>query len=713
MPSHSMLNMNIRSPHLWRSFDIWGATVFAILVLPVLTVIAIWLPFGFSLGGLVEEWGFLELFARKGAFYVITNATIPSQTARPLHVLPQALAYTLDPDSFLFWHIIQATTLITKAACGAVIGFYLTGNRALAAFLGLLTLLYPADTMQLSFRSLSDNCAVALALLGSVLFLIGLQVEPRWIRLGIGTASSAILACGLLMWEAVAGLAVLPPLLVFARGGKDVFHLVRERRDINLIWTLTVAAWFAYFVFAVTVGSGYQVAVLSGVSAEMTPKLLEGLVSSGMYRAFYECWSETFHIISDDLSNFWYPSCFTITVFATLVWLSERSCVNVTNANHQLALRIAVAGLISFALGYAPFLASHAHLTITQRTFLPSAIGAALVVFALFVYVSSFTNKIVVAGLSATLLGACLVTQLYQFDRYNRIYANAYRPILSRAAQFFSGTADHVSVLYNNYGYLSVVWDFGLELKPALGYLFPGVRRENIFVCEGASGRLLPRWLGEPGRYYCDRTDDSIVITKDGVAVTRLDKPVIGSLSADGVLSVESSGADRTPTSDRLVRLLSATKWIPENSMFHRSERGDQYQCRFEYMWGYAVPCRAFGFYEPQPLKAALGSSYAWIGETKAGLLFQIEPRQTAYALCIEIEKMASRSHAIHVNINGANVSGAWQDATHFEAVFPGNLLRRVKSNVLELGSDLDQNSGLSLAVKAVSITPIPEVDQP
>ena len=319
--------------------------------------------------------------------------------------------------------------------------------------------------MQLSFRSLSDNCAVALALLGSVLFLIGLQVEPRWIRLGIGTVSSAILACGLLMWEAVAGLAVLPPLLVFARGGKDVIHLVRERRDINLIWALTVAAWFAYFVFAVAAGSGYQVAVLSGVSAEMTPKLLEGLVSSGMYRAFYECWSETFHIISDDLSNFLYPSCFTVTVFAALVWLSEGSCVNVTNANHQLALRIAVAGLISFALGYAPFLASHAHLTITQRTFLPSAIGAALVVFALFVYVSSFTNKIVVAGLSATLVGACLVTQLYQFDRYNRIYANAYRPILSRAAQFFSGTADHVSVLYNNYGYLSVVWDFGSRIK--------------------------------------------------------------------------------------------------------------------------------------------------------------------------------------------------------------------------------------------------------
>jgi hypothetical protein len=92
-----------------------GRTILAILVLPVLTVAFLWIPFGFSLGGLVEEWGFLELFARKGVFYIITDATLQAQKARPLHVLPQALAYTLDPDSFLFWHLILAAALTVKA----------------------------------------------------------------------------------------------------------------------------------------------------------------------------------------------------------------------------------------------------------------------------------------------------------------------------------------------------------------------------------------------------------------------------------------------------------------------------------------------------------------------------------------------------------------------------------------------------------------------
>ena len=133
-----------------------GKTVLAILVLPALTVAALWIPFGFSLGGLIEEWDVLFLFAQHGIFYIADGASVlQAHKARPLTVLPQAVAYTLDPNSFFYWHIIQAGSLVVKAACAGIIGIYLTGNRALAALLALLTLLYPADTMQLSFRSSS------------------------------------------------------------------------------------------------------------------------------------------------------------------------------------------------------------------------------------------------------------------------------------------------------------------------------------------------------------------------------------------------------------------------------------------------------------------------------------------------------------------------------------------------------------------------------
>ena len=510
------------------------------------------------------------------------------------------------------------------------------------------------------------------------------------------------------MWEAVAGLAALPMLLVFAREGKGAIQVFRKRLDLCLIWLSAIAGWFVFFVSAVRAGSGYQVSVLSGVSLDVLPKLLGGLVSSGAYRAFYECWVELADIVLHDLSNFVYPLSFTGIVLIALGWLANETLDSATNANRQVAARIVVAGLFAFAFGYAPFLASNAHLFITQRTFLTAAMGGALVLFGVVVYLFTVLDKRVVAGASALLVGGCMVVQLYQFDRYNRIYASVYRPILSAVIPFIWDSADRSnSVLFNDYGYLSVVWDFGLELKPAIGYLLPGIEPKSVFICESRSGRLLPRWLGEPERRYCNRTDDSIVITKDSRMLTELKGAAIGRLGLDGGVFIESSEAElnRRPLPSRVVRILAAAKWRPTDLMFRRSEHADRYECRFEYMWGYAVPCRTFGFFEPQPLHAALDSSYAWIGEANAGLIFDIEPSQASYQLVIEIQSVASSSHEVEVTLNGTKLSGQWQDPTHFEAIFSGNLLRRANI-VLELGAQLNHDLGLSMAVRAVSVTP-------
>lgn len=63
--------------------------------------------------------------------------------------------------------------------------------------------------------------------------------------------------------------------------------------------------------------------MLSGVSLDALPKLLGGLVSSGMYRVFYECWVELADIVLNDLSNFVYPLSFTGIVLITLIWLAN------------------------------------------------------------------------------------------------------------------------------------------------------------------------------------------------------------------------------------------------------------------------------------------------------------------------------------------------------------------------------------------------------
>jgi hypothetical protein len=122
-------------------------------------------------------------------------------------------------------------------------------------------------------------------------------------------------------------------------------------------------------------------------------------------------------------------------------------------------------------------------------------------------------------------------------------------------------------------------------------------------------------------------------------------------------------------------------------------------------MWGYALPCRTFGFFDGMPYRTALGSSYAWIGETNAGLIFDINPRQGDYQLDVEILDVVSPSRALEVFLNETKLSNKLRDATHIEAIFPSHLLRR-ENNIIEFGTQLDDKLGLSFSVKRISIIP-------
>jgi len=450
-------------------------------------------------------------------------------------------------------------------------------------------------------------------------------------------------------------------------------------------------------------GFGYQVAVLSGVTFDMVPKLAAGLITSGAYRVFFDCWIALARIVFHDLSAVAYPLVCTLVLAVALLWLSR--VTDPTEGNRRLALRTMVAGLAAFALGYAPLLASYSSLFITQRTFLTSAMGGALIVFGLIEYASAAVNPAIIASFCALLLGGCFVGQLYQFDQYSRIYASAYRPLLSAITPFIQASSDHAyTVIRNDYGYLSGVYDLGLELRRAIGYLFPNADVSKIFVCEGRSARVLPRWRGETERTYCKIDRNSVAITKSGAPVNLLDRAAIGVLRMNGDISTdEDAGLKHAPVPDRVARLLSMPEWTPKNSLFRRTDQEDRYECRFEYMWGYAVPCRLFGFFETEPLVNTRGASYAWIGEVESGLIFDIKPSHVTYNLLIEV--VDSHSPMMQASLNGTALPGSWQDAKHFEASFPANLLRQ-RNNVLELRTEPDQASGLSFAVTNVSIKP-------
>ena len=90
------------------------------LLIPCVLIIIIWTPQGFRLGGLIEEWDILGLFATYGVFFVISPSgeMLQEHRLRPLGILTHAVAFSLDNASFIGWHLLQIS--ITIGLYGAI-----------------------------------------------------------------------------------------------------------------------------------------------------------------------------------------------------------------------------------------------------------------------------------------------------------------------------------------------------------------------------------------------------------------------------------------------------------------------------------------------------------------------------------------------------------------------------------------------------------------
>jgi hypothetical protein len=120
-------------------------------------------PVGWSMMGLIEEWDIFYLFKKFGVFYIAdASSPMSEQRIRPLIALPYAIGYLFGPNAFVVLHVLQATSLVLKGIAVAVIIDWLLANRLIAIVCGLIFVVYPADTMQMTLRAVHINCALAL-----------------------------------------------------------------------------------------------------------------------------------------------------------------------------------------------------------------------------------------------------------------------------------------------------------------------------------------------------------------------------------------------------------------------------------------------------------------------------------------------------------------------------------------------------------------------
>lgn len=712
----------------------WGA-----ILMPSLTITTLlWFPFGFSLIGLIEEWDLLGLFNISGLFYrVHGDGPVALHAMRPFMPLTFATAYALDQDSFTYWHVLMFLSLAVKGWAVSYLLGKVTRSSFLAVAAGVLVLIYPADTMQLSFRSLHINWASALALLAAALLYASLEASNRKVTylLSASAAVAFFVACG--MYEAALTLWPLPVLLLWVRYGlrESIEGLLRKPGPLTL-WLISALLYGLYAVLAAASVSNYQSSLTGGKSfIETLLTSLPKLVTVGALRSLIGGWIDAARVMTTEYATYSYIIIGTlVTVMMAGLIIGRHLDWRLTGAKdfalpYRLGFRLATTGLMFTVLGYAPFLMSGAHLLISQRTFIWATPGATMVWLSVLLLLARYTKAgAASAAVALTVLG--LSAQLYQFHHYVDIAENQ-RSFLKAIVDRFDGDIGHKTLIVidgtNTAGH---TWMFpGDGLLYALSYLY-GHQIGAIEICHrdsmewqrvGAFGRKgtcveddagwtfqHPRPVEGPGVEPLSPLPDRRIDKSNAVVVS---VGAEGDMTADAALDPHRANLNQgSNTIARRYRgVLNQAVWPFALQMFKDQTATDRYRWNFGDYWSLEIPTRGSGWREAEwRVSPTSQNAVAWKIREDAQLYFDLTPKDLPYKLVARFPAQ-SRSLAkeeLRVQLNGVDLELRWLSDQEAEADIPQRTLKTGK-NRLDIVMPTDPNYyGLSIQMDWVEIVP-------
>ena len=694
----------------------------ALLSPALFTVLALWLPFGFGLSGLIEEWDVLGLFTTHGLFFV-ADATSPmaAHSLRPLTILPHAVAYFIDPNSFDYWHVLLMLALAIKGGASSYLAWRLTRSLGWAMVMGVLVLVYPADTMQLSFRGLHINLALALLLLATSLQIAAYDQKRRATCCCLSIIAAGLLLLCVLMYEVCLALVPLPFLIMFARDGiQETWQRLRARPELVLSW-LTGAGLFILNVLLTTSNSAsYQSSISGGrgliaILYDALPKLF----SVGMLRGMLGGWVDAVRIVWTEFSNYAYLSLVSLAC-AGLIQAGAKIFPGLDSQDSrrapmgwQLVVRIGIAGLLLLLLGYAPYLFSNAHMAISQRTFLFATPGAALVWLALLIMLAKLSKW--VAGMAA--FGLLLLgfgAQLFQFYHYVQI-AVTQRTLLRSIVENFDGDlGSKTLVILDTSNRLSHTWMLRDNLHWALSYLYKrpfkqveiclmpggGWQRLDTLARMGRCIESKDHWTFQAARPVTG-PDLTLPLPRQDLTIAK-DEVVSLTINADGSIN---RAPELDAYRDRLQRgeddaalryrnILARKPWSLGFRQFQNQEIHDRYRWDFGKWWSLELPTRGSGWREAEwKISQFSHKASAWKSQERSTLLFDFTPTDENYWVEGQFDLIISQPirDSMGIRLNGRDLNHQWIDDNHFEAWIPAGLMIS-GVNTIELNSATDPN---------------------
>jgi hypothetical protein len=694
-----------------------------------------WLPFGFSLTGVLEEWGVIGLFSRHGVFF-ITDLTspLPAHALRPLTIFPHALAYWLDPDNFNYWHVLLITALIIKGSTLSILATRITGSIKWGVLASVLVILYPADTMQLSFRAIHINWALSLVLMSSVMFLGALD-QLRTDRSYVLSALSTLpLAAACAMYELSLIMAALPALVIFVEVGfKGIIPHIKKYLVRHLLWLSGAAAYVAYVIHTAPLVQSYQ-GNLAGNSALTTlQQTYPKLFSVGLIHSIVGGWVDALRMIRIEIISYWYVALATLiilSIFFVIARASKNSTIVENKINPVLPriCRLAAIGIVLICLGYAPFLLSPPHLAISQRTFLYTAPGATLF-FISMLWAVNYFSKAVTSALAATMIFIGLAAQLFQFHHYINI-SKKQQLVLKDIVQNFDGNLPQNKTLlildYSNQ--LNHDWMFlNIDMAPALSYMYSKLI-DNIEVCympskewqqvdslsrrgncvEDADGWTFnhPSSVSGPGVEPTVQQPSKRLLKSDIIPVVVGDQSKVAAHPELETYRQELNAKD-SPLGIRFRGITETKPWF-DFFKFRDQLREEEYRWSFGDWWSLEIPTAGSGWRDSEwePSGYIRHVSSAWKNAERSFLYFDLAPQATPYVLSgfFNIYANAQIRSQIQIRVNGNLIPIHWGADGNFSGAVPPEILRNGK-NELEFDSPTDYKYyGLSARLDWVQI---------
>lgn len=705
-----------------------------LFITSIFIMIVLWLPFGFSLSGLIEEWGVLGSTIQTGYLFVIDTHSpeaYGSQALRPLLYFAYSLAYFLDPNSFDAWHYLLILSLIIKSISSGYLVWKATDKMRWSVIMAILIVFYPADTMQLSFRGLSYDWSIACMLLASSLYVFSLQHRAKSTAYGVGVLASLIMLSAIAMYEITVLFLGLPILILYVRNGFwTTYTLIKKQLTLVFLW-LSCAGIYALYAYIISLKIyTYQSALIGEQTLiDILAQAINSLFAVGVLRSLVGGWFDAIGILSQEYTiyGYLYIALCTILVILPLVWINKIKRFSEPEERDSIfiALRLTAVSFILVILGYLPFVCSISHVLINQRIYLFASVGGAMFWVSVLMMLSSWSNKLA-TYLVVILIFMGIGVQLFQFHHYVQI-ASKQKQVLRNIVEQFSGDFYNKTLLIQDESNaLNHTWMFlNFNFINALSYIYDHpIPTSSIQICHIPShnGWQISNGIRHPGA--CIENKDSwvfqypaltnnahspLVISKNKI-LSLVIKPD-GSVPSDPTISAYRYKLyhDNTTTSLRFRHILLETKWINHFNALWTPKVNNRYEFQFGKWWSLDLPFNGQGFAEPEWENHYFHhEASAWKVEKDAILHFDIHPTPGRYLLSVKLTHMLTETirDSIKIHVNRHLVNYKWVTPEIIEAQITSDYLLS-GTNSITLTSSMDKKWQISFMLSYIQLSPI------